>query len=43
VQVPVYNVAGEVVDNIEISEHVFGVEFNEPVVPAGNGQYQDPR
>jgi large subunit ribosomal protein L4 len=32
VQVPVYNVSGEVIDNIEISEHVFGVEFNEPVV-----------
>jgi large subunit ribosomal protein L4 len=32
VQVPVYNIAGEVVDNIEISEGVFGVPFNESVV-----------
>ncbi len=31
-QVPVYNIAGEVVDNIEISEYVFGVPFNQPVV-----------
>ncbi len=31
-QVPVYNIAGEVVDNIEISEQVFGVPFNEAVV-----------
>jgi large subunit ribosomal protein L4 len=32
VQVPVYNVAGEAVKNIEISDSVFGVEFNEAVV-----------
>jgi large subunit ribosomal protein L4 len=32
VQVPVYNVAGEVVENIEVSEHVFGVPFNRAVV-----------
>ena len=31
-QVSVYNTAGEVVDNIEISEHVFGVPFNQAVV-----------
>jgi len=28
-QAPVYNLAGEVVDNIEISDKVFGVPFNE--------------
>jgi large subunit ribosomal protein L4 len=32
VQVPVYNVGGEVVKNIEISDTVFGVAFNEAVV-----------
>jgi large subunit ribosomal protein L4 len=32
VQVPVYNVVGEVVKNIEISESVFAVPFNEAVV-----------
>jgi large subunit ribosomal protein L4 len=32
VQVPVYSTAGEVVDNIELSERVFGVPFNEAVV-----------
>jgi large subunit ribosomal protein L4 len=32
VQVPVYNLAGEVVKNIEISDAVFGVPFNEGVV-----------
>jgi len=32
VQVPVYNVAGEVVKNIEISDHVFAVPFNSAVV-----------
>jgi large subunit ribosomal protein L4 len=32
VQVPVYNVGGEVVKNIEISDSVFGVPFNEPLV-----------
>jgi len=31
-QVPVYNIAGEVVDNIEISEQVFNVPFNQAVV-----------
>ena len=32
VQVPVYNTVGEVVDHIEISEHVFGVPFNQALV-----------
>jgi large subunit ribosomal protein L4 len=32
VQVPVYNSAGEVVDQVELSEEVFGVPFNEAVV-----------
>jgi large subunit ribosomal protein L4 len=31
-QVPVYNLAGEVVRQIEVSDHVFGVPFNEAVV-----------
>ncbi|MFC2056897.1 50S ribosomal protein L4, partial [Chloroflexota bacterium] len=31
-QVPVYNIAGEVADHIEISEQVFGVPFNQAVV-----------
>ncbi len=31
-QAPVHNLAGEVVDNIEISESVFDVPFNEAVV-----------
>jgi len=31
-QVPVYGLTGEVVDNIEISDRVFGVPFNEAVV-----------
>ena len=31
-QVPVYNVGGEVIKNIEISDAVFGVPFNEAVV-----------
>ncbi len=31
-QVPVYNSAGEVVDQVELSEEVFGVPFNEAVV-----------
>lgn len=31
-QVPVYNIAGEVVKNIEISDAVFAVPFNEAVV-----------
>jgi len=31
-QVPVYNTAGEVVDHIEVSKHVFAVPFNESVV-----------
>jgi large subunit ribosomal protein L4 len=31
-QVPVYGLTGEVVDNIEISDDVFGVPFNEAVV-----------
>ncbi len=31
-QIPVYNLAGEVVDHIEISEQVFGVPFNQTVV-----------
>jgi len=32
VQVPVYNFAGEIVEQIEISDQVFGVPFNEAVV-----------
>jgi len=32
VQVPVYNTGGEVIKNIEISDSVFGVPFNEAVV-----------
>jgi large subunit ribosomal protein L4 len=32
VQVPVYNVSGEEVEKIEISDHVFGVPFNMAVV-----------
>jgi large subunit ribosomal protein L4 len=32
VQVPVYNIGGEVVKNIEISDAVFGVAMNEAVV-----------
>jgi len=32
VQVPVHNLAGEVVDHIEISEQVFAVPFNQAVV-----------
>ena len=31
-QVPVYNLAGEVVRNIEVSDSIFGVPFNEGVV-----------
>ena len=31
-QAPVYNLAGEVVNNIEISDKVFGVPFNEALV-----------
>jgi large subunit ribosomal protein L4 len=31
-QAPVYNLAGEVVANIEISDNVFGVAFNESLV-----------
>lgn len=31
-QIPVYNTAGEVVKNIDISDSVFGVPFNEAVV-----------
>lgn len=31
-QVPVYNIGGEVVKNIEISNYVFGIPFNEAVV-----------
>jgi len=31
-QAPVYNLTGEVVDHIEISDQVFGVPFNESVV-----------
>ena len=31
-QVPVYNLSGEVVRQIEISDSVFGVPFNETVV-----------
>ena len=31
-QVPVYGLTGEIVDNIEISDDVFGVPFNEAVV-----------
>ena len=31
-QVPVYNIAGEEVDNIDISGHIFDVPFNEAVV-----------
>ena len=32
VQVPVYNLAGEVVENIDISDEVFAVPFNQAVV-----------
>jgi large subunit ribosomal protein L4 len=32
VQVPVYNITGEVAEQIEISDSVFGVPFNEAVV-----------
>jgi large subunit ribosomal protein L4 len=32
VQVPVYNIGGEIVRNIEISDAVFGVPFNDAVV-----------
>jgi large subunit ribosomal protein L4 len=32
VQVPVYNIGGEVVKNIEISDAIFGVPFNDAVV-----------
>jgi large subunit ribosomal protein L4 len=32
VEVPVYNTSGQVVKNIEISDHVFAVPFNEAVV-----------
>ena len=31
-KVPVYNLAGEVVDHIEVNEQVFGVPFNQAVV-----------
>lgn len=31
-QVSVYNLAGEVTDNIEVDDRVFGVDFNEAVV-----------
>lgn len=31
-ELSVYNLAGEVVENIEVSDYVFGVPFNEPVV-----------
>ncbi len=31
-QVPIYNLTGEIVEQIEISDHVFGVPFNEAVV-----------
>ncbi len=31
-QIPVYNLSGEVVDHIEINEQVFGAPFNEAVV-----------
>ncbi len=31
-QVPVYNISGEEVEKIEISQYVFGVPFNEAVV-----------
>jgi len=32
VKVPVYNLTGEVVKNIEVSDHVFGIPFNQAVV-----------
>jgi large subunit ribosomal protein L4 len=32
VQVPVYNIGGEIVNTIEVSDNVFGVPFNEAVV-----------
>ncbi len=31
-QIPVYNLAGEAVEQIDISDHVFGVPFNQAVV-----------
>ena len=53
-QVPVYNIGGEVVKNIEISDSVFAVPFNEAVVHQamvrqradarqGTSRYQRPR
>jgi len=32
VEVPVYNLAGKIVDHIEVGDYVFGVPFNEAVV-----------
>jgi len=32
VQIPVYNIAGEEVEEIEVSDHVFGVPFNQSLV-----------
>ncbi|MFC1919812.1 50S ribosomal protein L4, partial [Chloroflexota bacterium] len=31
-QIPVYSVSGEVVDNIELNDEVFGVAFHKDVV-----------
>lgn len=31
-QIPVYNIAGEEVEEIEVSDHVFGVPFNQSLV-----------
>jgi len=39
-KVPVYSLTGEVVDHIEISDHVFGVPFNEGVVHQAMVQQQ---
>jgi large subunit ribosomal protein L4 len=40
VKVPVYSLTGEVVDHIEISDHVFGMPFNEGVVHQAMVQQQ---
>ncbi len=39
-KVPVYSLTGEVVDHIEISDHVFGMPFNEGVVHQAMVQQQ---
>lgn len=39
-KIPVYSLTGEVVDHIEISDHVFGMPFNEGVVHQAMVQQQ---